>query len=107
MEVIPLSQNYSSVFTIDIDGETYTFVTSYNSRFGNWSFNIAKNEIEIITGVSMVLGTDIVGQFNLGIDVLFMADLEQTNLDASAFDLGTRVVLVHATQEEIENAIAV
>jgi len=107
MEIIPLSQNYSSIFTIDIEGETYQFKVIYNSRFGNWSFNIIKNDIEIITGVSMILGTDIVGQFNLGIGILFMADLDQTNLDATAFDIGTRIVLVRATEEEIQNALTV
>ena len=107
MDIIPLSQNYSSVFNIDLEGESYTFKTLYNSRFGNWSFNILKDDVEIISGVNMVLGSDIIGQYNLGIGVLFMVDLDQTNLDATAFDIGKRVVLVHATEEEIANALTV
>ena len=107
MEVIPLSNNYSALFKIVLNGETYDFRTLYNSRFGNWSFDIIKNNVEFITGINMVLGTDIIGQFNLGIGVLFMADLESFNLDATAFDIGERVVLVHTTEEEIQNALTV
>ncbi len=107
MNIIPLSKNYSAVFQIEILSETYEFRTLYNSRFNNWSFDLIKNNVEIASGISMVLGTDIIKQFNLGLGVLFMVDLEQTNIDATAFDIGERVVLVHATQEEIDNAITV
>ena len=107
MEIIPLSQNYSATFTIDLNGEVYTFRTLYNSRFGNWSFDLLKDDVEIASGISMILGSDIIDQFNFNIGVLFMVDLETTNLDATAFDIGERVVLVHTTQEEIENALTV
>ena len=107
MIIIPLSQNYSSLFDIELNLEIYDFRILYNSRFKNWSFDILKNDIEIISGVSMVLGSDIIAQFNLGLDSLFMVDLDQTNIDASAFDIGSRVVLVKATQEEIDNATSI
>ena len=107
MRVIPLSQNYSANFTIELNGEIYAFKTLYNSRFGNWSFNLSKDDVELLSGISMILGSDIIGQYNLGIGVLFMADLETTHLDATAFDIGIRVVLVHTTEDEIENALTV
>ena len=36
-----------------------------------------------------------------------MADLSRTDIDASADDVGSRVVLVNATDQEIEDLIGV
>lgn len=107
MQIIPLSQNYSANFTIDLNGEVYAFVTRYNSRFGNWSFDLFRDDVEIASGISMILGSDIIDQYNFNIGVLFMVDLETSTIDATAFDIGTRVVLVHTSEEEIENALTV
>jgi len=107
MQIIPLSQNYSALFNVELDGELYQFRTLYNSRFGNWSFDLFRDDVEIATGISMILGSDIVDQFNLGVGVLFMVDLETSTIDANAFDIGERVVLVHTTEEEIADAFTV
>lgn len=107
MRIIPLSKNYSAIFTIELESEIYQFRTLFNSRAGNWSFDLFRDDVEIVSGVSMILGSNIIAQYNFDIGVLLMVDLERTFLDATAFDIGERVVLVHTTEEEIENATTV
>lgn len=109
MNIIPLSKNYSATFRIDINNEIYDFRTLYNSRFGNWSFDLTKDNIEIASGVSMILGDDIIEPYDLGSQFgsLFMADLELSNVDADESDIGSRVVLVHINNEDIEDALTV
>lgn len=105
MQIIPLTNNPSAVFDINIDALQYTIVTKYNTRAGTWSIDLFESGVLLTSGIGLLLGVDIVRQYNYNIGVLFMADLDRLNLDATGEDLGTRVVLVQATQEEYEQNI--
>lgn len=103
MALIPLTNNASSIFNIDLNGIEYTLKTKFNYRFGYWTLDILLNDEPVFMGLGMLIGSNIIGQFPRGneIGALFMIDTSDTRLDATFSDLGTRVVLMYLTPEEI------
>jgi len=106
---IPIRPNVASqTFKVDLEGNTYNFRVIYNSRVGIWTMDISDEDgVELCNGVTMVLGADLIDQFNLGIGGLVMYELGTTGLDATAADLGERIFLAHLTEQELANGATV
>jgi len=94
---------YSQTFKVDLEDNTYNFRTIYNSRVGVWTFDLSDEAgTTLAGGVTMVLGADLIDQYNLGIGALIMAEEGITGIDAGPDDLGSRILLIHLTEEEKE-----
>lgn len=104
MTEIPIESGVpSQTFKVDLEGDTYNFRIIYNTRVGVWTFDLSNEDGESLAdGVTMVMGTDLIDQYNLNIGALIMAEEGITRLDAGVDDLGERVLLIHLTEEEVE-----
>lgn len=98
---ITLTTDGSQTFSVVLDGATYVFVVSYNYRWGVWTANISSEGVELVNGVALVGGTDIVSQFTFALKNLFMSDLTGQKLDATGDNLGTDVRLYKLTDAEV------
>jgi hypothetical protein len=106
---IPLTNLPSSVFEITlVDGRLLTLQTKFNVRGANdtrpyWTLDIYEGGAPLKLGLALVLGVDLIRQFNLGIGSLVMADITDNYQDATKDTLGTTVVLLHYAPGELEN----
>ena len=106
MTEIPIESGVpSQTLKVDLEGNTYNFRIIYNSRIGVWTFDLTDEDGNCLaSGVTMVLGANLIDQYNLNIGGLYMAEEGVTGEDATSEDLGSRVLLIHLTEEE-QNAL--
>ena len=100
---IPLDQNGSQKFNIVINGKTYEFLVSYNSRMKYWTANISSENVSLVKGISLVGGVDILNQFTLELKRLFMVNIDNPNLDATSDNIGIDVKLYELSEEEVSS----
>ncbi len=98
---IPLSSNPEQLFSITLGDNTYDLRVKLNSRLIQWSVSFAQNTIDIITGIPLVGGIDILQQYNIAIENMYVINLDNQNLDPSADNLGTVAKLFVLTDEEV------
>ncbi len=102
MTEIPIESGLpSQTLKVDLEGNTYNFRIIFNSRVCVWTMDISDEaDNTLCSGVAMVLGADLINQFNLGIGKLIMIENGSTGLDATADDLGDRIILAHLEEGE-------
>lgn len=93
-------------FRTVLSGSTYTFDVHWNERDGAWYFDLlTEDEVMIIAGVKIVLGMAI-GRRSADpaypIGLFRVVDTSGQNLDATFYDLGTRVQVLWLTEEDLE-----
>lgn len=113
-EEIPLTNNASSVFDVELNGRTITLRTKFNTRGSGgdstlpyWTLDLFEGDTPLAYGLSLVLGLDILKQLNLGLGAMFMFDRTETSKEATFDSLGADTILVYLTPEEVENAATV
>lgn len=102
---IPLTSDPSQTFSIELAGDIYQFRVIYNQRYGTWSFDLSDvDDVLLVAGIPLLIGSDLLSQYNLEIGALVVIDTEETFVDATGDDgdLGTRVILTYITPEELE-----
>jgi len=100
---IPLTNYPEQVFKIDIFDSTYDLRIIYNSRLDLWSLSISKDTVDLVNGIALVGGVDIVQQFNLDFENMLMVNLEQSNQDPTKENFGTGSKLFVLTTEDLES----
>lgn len=100
---IPLSSSPEQLFSITLDGETYDCRVVLNSRTGVWSISFAQSGVDIIVGIALLGGVDIMKQYNLPIKNIYIVNLDNSKLDASKDNLGTVSKLFILTDEEVNS----
>lgn len=98
---IPLDSKPEQIFSITIDGNTFDCRVILNSRTGVWSISFAQLGVDIINGIALVGGIDILNQYNIPIENAFVINLDQTNLDPSKTNLGIIAKLFILTDAEV------
>lgn len=99
---IPLNSSPEQIFSITIFGETYNCRVILNSRTGVWSISIFdSNSVVIVEGIALLGGVDILNQYNLPIENMYVVNLDKTNQDPSKDNLGTIAKLFVLTDEEV------
>lgn len=98
---IPLDSKPEQIFSITIDGNTFDCRVILNSRTGVWSISFAQSGVDIINGIALVGGIDILNQYNIPIENAFVINLDQTNLDPSKTNLGIIAKLFILTDAEV------
>ena len=100
---LPLTNSPSQTFEVDFESAIYTCRVAWNSRAEWWFIDILDaDEVVLINGVPLLLGSNIIEQYNLGIGGLSVINTEGTEEDATSENLGTTVLLIHLTEAELE-----
>lgn len=98
---IPLNSSPEQLFSITLNGNTYDCRVILNSRTGVWSISFAQSGIDIINGVSLLGGVDVLKQYNIPIENAYVVNLDNTNQDPTKDNLGTVAKLFILTEEEV------
>lgn len=100
---LPLAADPAQSFTCQLGTVKYFFVVRYNSRNGVWTMDLSYDASRepIIVGVPIVLGVDLLGAYNFNIGSLIAVDTSGTARDATADDLGSRVLLYWVSADEV------
>lgn len=107
--IIPLTSAPSSIFEITLNDRVITMQTKYNARGSGitrtvpyWTIDLTEGQLNLAIGLALVLGVDILRQLNLGIGEIIMVDLTSTHTEATSETLGTDVVMLYTTPDELE-----
>lgn len=98
---IPLNSSPEQLFSITLEGNTYDCRVTLNSRTGIWSISFAQAGVDIINGVALLGGVDILKQYNIPICNAYTINVDQTNKDPSKTNLGTIAKLFILSDEEV------
>ena len=98
---VPLNSNPEQLFSITLDGNTYDCRVILNSRTGIWSISFSQSGVDIVVGVSLLGGVDILNQYNIPIENAYVVNLDNTNQDPTKTNLGTVAKLFILTEEEV------
>ena len=98
---IPLNSNPEQLFSITISGNTYDCRVILNSRTGVWTISFAQNGGDIINGVALLGGIDILDQYNIPISNAYVVNLDNPLLDPSKNNLGIIAKLFILTDAEV------
>jgi len=98
---VPLNSSPEQLFSITLDGNTYDCRVILNSRTGVWSISFAQSGVDIINGIALLGGVDILNQYNIPINNMYIVNLNNTNEDASKINLGTVSRLFILTDAEV------
>lgn len=100
---VPLNSSPEQLFSITLNGNTYDCRIVLNSRTGVWSISFAQSGIDIINGVALLGGIDILKQYNIPINNMIIVNLDRANEDASKSGLGTISKLFVLTDAEVSS----
>lgn len=100
---IPLNSNPEQLFSIVLSGDTYDCRVILNSRTGVWSISFSQSGVDIVVGVSLLGGVDILKQYNIPIENIYIVNLDNTNQDPTRNNLGAIAKLFILTDEEVNN----
>lgn len=104
---IPLNSSPEQLFSITLGGNTYDLRVKLNSRLAQWAVSFAQNGTDIITGIPLVGGIDILNQYNIAIENMYIVNLDNPNLDPNVDNLGTVSKLFILTEEEITSVSSI
>lgn len=100
---IPLSSTPEQLFKITLFGVIYDIRVLINSRLGVWTISFSSGGVDIVNGVSLVGGVDILKQYTLPIKNIIIVNLDNTRLDPSRDNLGTGSRLFILSDEELSS----
>jgi len=98
---IPITNEGAQSFRTTLQGNTYQFFISYNSRMEIWYMDIALNNVPLASGIALLGGTDLVGQYAIDLKNLYAVNIDNPTTDATADNLGEEVLLVKLTDVEV------
>jgi hypothetical protein len=98
---VPLNSNPEQLFSITLNSNTYDCRVILNSRTGVWSISFSQSGVDILVGVSLLGGVDILNQYNIPIENAYVVNLDNTNQDPTKTNLGTVAKLFILTEEEV------
>jgi hypothetical protein len=104
---IPLNAKPEQLFSIVIKETKYDLRVILNSRTGSWSLDLAADGKDLVTGIALLPGADIFGQYNLDIGMGYIINLENPGQDPSRDQFGKLSRLFILTEEELQNGSAV
>lgn len=92
-------------FSLILNGRRVTIQLWYSILKDRWSFDLALDGDPIISGRRLVLGTDLLAPFQLGLGVLFLHSDTGVLPNRNNLPLGL-VRLYHANQSEVDAAVS-
>ena len=103
MKEIILTDKPEQLFSIAINKIVYSCRVLYNTRSNSWSIDISSGTEDILMGVPLVSGVDIIGQHILDWGLMFVVNTSDLNKDPGREDIGNGAKLMLLTEEEIKN----
>ena len=100
---IPLTSKPEQLFSIVIKETKYDIRVLLNSRTGVWSLDLAAGGKDLVSGIALLPGADIFGQYNLGIGIGYIINLESPRQDPTRDEFGKLSRLFILTEEELQN----
>ncbi len=102
---IPLGNEPEQKFSVTINEIIWDFRVLYNLRYGVWTLDISKGGEDIVLGITMLSGINIIDQYRsiLDIDNMWMVNLDDNNEEATVDNLGVVAKLFVLTSEELNN----
>lgn len=99
---LPVTSDSAQSFTTQLNDAKYTFDILYNDRSGVWTMSLTDTATQVLIAASLplVIGQGLLDSYNLGIGELFAVDTSGLGNDAGPDDLGARVKLYWASEEE-------
>lgn len=91
---IPVNSDLAQRFSVAIDGVRYRVRVTYNSFREVWTMDLEDSSGPVVSGISLVGGVDLVKQYNLPFQGMYVINLEDSSADASATNLGEEVRVV-------------
>lgn len=93
-------------FATELDGAGFTFTWRWNDRAAAWFFDLADSDGGVIaTGVKLVVNLPLLVPFHANARCpageLIAIDTTGQGLDAEFEDLGRRVVVLYASEDEV------
>lgn len=103
MLTVPFTSDYAQTFDVVLGGATYSFAARFNDWNGVWTFDITvtATQVQLVAGVPLLIGQDMLAPYALGIGGLTAADMETGGIDAGPDDLGARVIVSWLSPDEI------
>lgn len=100
---IPLNSNPEQLFSITLDGSTYDCRVILNSRTSVWSISFSQSGVNIVNGIALLGGVDILNQYNIPIENMYIVNLNNSSEEASKTNLGTIAKLFVLTDTEVSS----
>jgi hypothetical protein len=100
---IPITSDGGQSFRATVEGSTYDFFISYNSRMNVWYMDIGLNNVELITGIALLGGVDVISHYAINLKYLYAINIDNPRLDAESDNLGEEVLLIKLMPEEVES----
>lgn len=89
-----------------INGRRVTIRLRYNATTDRWSFDLSIDNLPVLTGRRVVTGADLLAPFNLVLGAIFAYAVTPGAVpDRAALPAGT-VLLIQASDAEVEAAVA-
>lgn len=103
MLVVPFSSDYDQRFTSQLGPDKYTFDARWSERGQIWTLDITRDadQVQLIAGVPLLAGQELLSPYALGIGGLVVTDLSQKDSDPGPDDLGDRVVIAWLSNDEL------
>ena len=98
---VPLNSSPEQLFSITLNGNTYDCRVTLNSRTSVWCISLSQSGVDVVNGVSLLGGVDILKQYNLPIKNAYVVNLDESNMDPGKGNLGTVAKLFILTEEEV------
>ena len=100
---MPLTSKPEQLFSIVIKDTKYDIRVLLNSRTGVWSLDLASGGKDLVSGIALLPGADIFGQYNLGIGIGYIINLESPRQDPTRDEFGKLSRLFILTEEELQD----
>lgn len=105
MKILEITDHADQKFSVSLDGIRVSMRLRYNPTTDRWSFDLSRDGNAILHGRRIVPGVDLLEAFDFGLGLIFCFSENGTEPGRNALPLGT-VKLYHATQEEVDAALA-
>lgn len=101
---LPVTSDPGQDFVIQLGSAKWELYIRWNDRSGFWTMDITEynSQTNIVSGVPLLLGCDILVPYSLGNGSLFAYDETGSGQDAGYDDLGSRINLYWFSQDEID-----
>lgn len=99
---LPLTNVPAYKFVTQLGDRKFRFRFAWNDRNGTWNFDLynADTDALIVGSLTVCLGADLLAPYAFGIGALYALDTLTGNKPAALDDLGTRVKMYWASEDE-------
>lgn len=100
---LPFSNDPAQTFITQLGDKKYGFDVKFNDRSGVWTMDLTDDSTKspLLQAVPLVLGTELLEPYNLGLGRMLVLDTTSSGQDATAADLGDRIKVYWFSPDEL------